>query len=86
MYICIYLYYMYAYILYVRMYICIYVLKCIVLKMKETRGSLTPECFLVTLKNQVNKYLMVIYKNVYIDKPDHILPDFNGAAHSTVLK
>ena len=37
-----------------------------------------------TLKNKIYKYMILILKNVYIDKLDDIVNKYNNAYHSTI--
>ena len=42
------------------------------------------ERFIKALKNKIYKYLTSISKNVYIDKLDHIVNEYNNTYHSTI--
>ena len=40
--------------------------------------------FIKTLKNKIYKYMILISKNVYIDKLDDIVNKYNNTYHSTI--
>ena len=42
------------------------------------------ERFIRTLKNKIYKYMTSITKNVYIDKLDDIVNDYNNKYHRTI--
>ena len=46
--------------------------------------SVFAERFIGTLKNQIYKYMASISKNVYIDKLDDILNEYNNTNHRTI--
>ena len=46
--------------------------------------SVAAESFIRTLKNKINKYMTAISKNVYIDKLDGIVGEYNNAYHRTI--
>ena len=46
--------------------------------------SIVAERFIRTLKNKIYKYMILISKNVYIDKLDDIVNKYNNAYHSTI--
>ena len=46
--------------------------------------SVIAERFITTLKNKVYKYMTSISKNVYIDKLDDIVNQYNNTYHSTI--
>ena len=46
--------------------------------------SFVAERFIRTLKNKIYKYLTSISKNVYIDKLDYIVSEYNNTYHSTI--
>ena len=46
--------------------------------------SVTAERFMRTLKNKIDKYMTSISKNVYIDKLDDIVNEYNNAYHRTI--
>ena len=45
--------------------------------------SVIPERIIRTLKNKIYKYMTSISKNVYIDKLDDIVNQYNNTNHST---
>ena len=45
--------------------------------------SVLAERFIRTLKNKIYKYLTAISKNVYIDKLDNIVNEYNNTYHRT---
>ena len=45
--------------------------------------SLVAERFIRTLKTKIYKYMTSISKNVYIDKLDHIVNEYNNTYHRT---
>ena len=46
--------------------------------------SVVPEIFIRTLKNKIYKYMTSISKNVYIDKLDDIVNEYNNTYHRTI--
>ena len=46
--------------------------------------SVVPERFIRTLKNKIYKYMTAISKNVYIDKLDDIVGEYNNTYHRTI--
>ena len=46
--------------------------------------SVVAKGFIRTLKNKVYKYMSSISKNVYIDKLDNILNEYNNTYHRTI--
>ena len=46
--------------------------------------SVVAERFIKTLKKKINKYMTLISKNVYIDKLDDIVNEYNNTYHSTI--
>ena len=46
--------------------------------------SVVDERFIRTFKNKVYKYMTSISKNMYIDKLDDIVTNFNNAYHRTI--
>ena len=46
--------------------------------------SVVAERFLKTLKNKIYKYLTSISKNVYIDKSDDIVDEYNNTYHRSI--
>ena len=46
--------------------------------------SVAAERFIRTLKNKINKYMTPISKNVYIDKLDDIVNEYNNTYHRTI--
>ena len=46
--------------------------------------SVVAERFIRTLKNKIYKYMTSISKNVYIDKLDDIVNEYNNTYHSTI--
>ena len=46
--------------------------------------SVVAERFIRTLKNKIKKYMTSISKNVYSDKLDDIVNEYNNAYHRTV--
>ena len=46
--------------------------------------SVVAERFIKTLKNKVYKYMTSISKNVYIDKLDDIVDEYNNTYHKTI--
>ena len=46
--------------------------------------SVVAERFIKTLKNKIYKYMTLISKNVYIDKLDYIVDEYNNTYHKTV--
>ena len=49
----------------------------------EGRSAIA-ERFIRTLKNKIYKYMTAISKNVYIDKLDDIVDEYNNAYHKTI--
>ena len=46
--------------------------------------SFVAERFIRTLKNKIYKYMTAISKNVYIDKLDDIVDEYNNIYHRTI--
>ena len=46
--------------------------------------SAVAERFIRTLKNKIYKYMTSISKNVYIDKLDYIVDEYNNTKHRTI--
>ena len=46
--------------------------------------SVVAERFIRTLKNKIYKYMTAISKNVYIDKLDDIVNEYNNTYHRTI--
>ena len=46
--------------------------------------SVTDEKFIRTLKNKIYKYMTTISKNVYIDKLDDIVDEYNNTYHRSI--
>ena len=46
--------------------------------------SVVAERFIRTLKNKIDKYMTSISKNVYIDKSDDIVNEYNNTYHRTI--
>ena len=46
--------------------------------------SVVAERFIRTLKNKIYKYMTSISKNVYIDKLDDIVGEYNNTYHRTI--
>ena len=46
--------------------------------------SVTAERFIRTLKTKVYKYMTSILQNVYIDKLDNIVDEYNNTHHRTI--
>ena len=46
--------------------------------------SVVAERFIKTLKNKIYKYMTSISKNVYIDKLEDIVDEYNNAYHKTI--
>ena len=46
--------------------------------------SVVAERFIKTLKNKIYKYMTSISKNVYIDKLDDIVDEYNNTYHRTI--
>ena len=46
--------------------------------------SVVAERFIKTLKKKIYKYMTLISKNVYIDKLDDIVNEYNNTYHSTI--
>ena len=46
--------------------------------------SVVAERFIRTLKNKIYKYMTAISKNVYIDKLDDIVGEYNNTYHRTI--
>ena len=46
--------------------------------------SVVPERFIRTLKNKIYKYMTLISKNVYIDKLDDIVDEYNNTYHRII--
>ena len=48
------------------------------------RKSVVPERFIRTIKNKIYKYMTSISKNVYIDKLDDIVDEYNNTYRTTI--
>ena len=48
------------------------------------RKSVITEKFIRTLKNKIYKYMTAFSKNVYIDKLDDIVKEYNNTYHTTI--
>ena len=48
--------------------------------------SVVAERFIRTLKSKIYKYMISISKNVYIDKLDDIVDEYNSTYHTTIEK
>ena len=46
--------------------------------------SIVPERFIRTLKNKIYKYMTSISKNLYIDKLDNVVNNYNNRNHITI--
>ena len=46
--------------------------------------SVVAERFIRTMKNKINKYMTSISKNVYIEKLDDIVNEYNNTYHRTI--
>ena len=46
--------------------------------------SVVAEGFIRALKNKINKYMTAISKNVYIDKLDDIVKEYNNTYHTSI--
>ena len=46
--------------------------------------SVIAERFIITLKTKIYKYMTSISKNVYIDKLDDIVNEYNNTYHRTI--
>ena len=46
--------------------------------------SIVAERFIRTLKNKIYKYMTSILKNVYIDKLDDIVDEYNNTYHRSI--
>ena len=46
--------------------------------------SVVAEIFIRTLKSETYKYMTLISKNVYIDKLDDIVNEYNNTYHTTI--
>ena len=46
--------------------------------------SVVAERFVITLKNKIYKHVTLISKNVYIDKLDDIVNEYNNTYHGTI--
>ena len=46
--------------------------------------SIVAERFIRTLKTKIYKYMTLLPKNVYIDKLDDIVGEYNNAYHRTI--
>ena len=51
---------------------------------KNKGKSVTAERFIRTLKNKIYKYMISISKNVYIDKLDDIVKEYNNTYHTSI--
>ena len=49
-------------------------------------NSIFPGRFIRTLKNKIYKYMTSISKNVYIDKLDDIVIEYNNTCHRTIKR
>ena len=49
----------------------------------EEKSSI-PERFIRTLENKIYKHMTVVSKNVYIDKLDDIINEYNNKYHRTI--
>ena len=47
--------------------------------------SVVAERFIRALKNKIYKYMTAISKNVYIDKLDDIVNEYNSTYHRTIM-
>ena len=47
--------------------------------------SVVVERFIRTLKSRIYKYMTSISKNVYIDKLDDIVDEYNNTYHTTIM-
>ena len=47
--------------------------------------SAVAERFIRTLKNKIYKYMTAISKNLYIDKLDDIVQEYNNTYHTTII-
>ena len=52
--------------------------------MHNERKSVVPERFIRTLKTKVYKYMTSVSKNVYINKLDDILNEYNNTYYRTI--
>ena len=50
------------------------------------RKSVVAERFIITLKNKIYKYMTSVSKNVYIDKLDDIVNEYNNTYSTIKLK
>ena len=48
--------------------------------------SVTAERFIRTLKNKIYKYMTSLSKNVYIDKLDDIIKNYNNTYHTSIKR
>ena len=48
------------------------------------RKSVVAERFIRTLKNRIYKYMTSVLKNVYINKLDDIVDEYNNIYHRTI--
>ena len=48
------------------------------------RKSVVAERFIRTLKNKIYKYITSVSKNMYIDKLDDIVNEYNNTYHRTI--
>ena len=46
--------------------------------------SVVAEKFIIILQNKIYKYIILIPKNLYIDKLDNIVTEYNNTYHSTI--
>ena len=46
--------------------------------------SVVAERFIRILENKIYKYMTSVWKNVYIDKLDHIVSEYNNKYHRTI--
>ena len=52
----------------------------------DERKSVVAEKFIKALKNKIFKHITVVSKNVYIDKLDDIVNEYNNTYHRTIKK
>ena len=52
----------------------------------DERKSVVAEKFIKTLKNKIFKHITAVSKNVYIDKLDNIVNEYNNTYHRTIKK
>ena len=51
---------------------------------QNERKSVVAERFIRTLRNKIYKYMTSVSKNVYIDKSDDIVNEYNNTYHRTI--